>query len=199
MSCLLAVTTDFPDCSARRTHSPAGSRPPMSSTTISASEERTPAMSSVQWMFFETQSTCLRLTPRLQMWVRRKPAGGCSVRMRATELPTVPKPRMATFRDFCDCAELLRGGAGESSWVAGFKGSAPAGWRPSFPQAKTCCRRGLSAVTSSIYRRSYGDGVHPRLSPVVSDSGEMLKRSPGRNVRADDAPLGARHFLSPQS
>ena len=38
---------------------------------------------------------------RLQMWLRCRPAGECSVRIRATELPTVPKPRMATFSGFC--------------------------------------------------------------------------------------------------
>ena len=39
----------------------------------------------------------LRSKLRLQMWLSRSPSGECSVRMRATELPTVPKPMMATF------------------------------------------------------------------------------------------------------
>jgi hypothetical protein len=39
--------------------------------------------------------------------------------MRATELPTVPKPRRATFNGFGDEEVSLR--AAGASWVKGFK------------------------------------------------------------------------------
>ena len=60
MSCLFAVTTDLPDFSALRIHSPAGSRPPMSSTTMCASDERTSLISSVQRIAGESEPTRLR-------------------------------------------------------------------------------------------------------------------------------------------
>src|SRR5579864_2196079 len=108
MTCLLAVTTDLPDASAFRIHTPAGSSPPMSSTTMSTSDESTSLMSSVHLIAVESQSTRLRCTLRLRMCVRRSPAGGCSVRIRATELPTVPKPTMATLRVRCEALRLPR-------------------------------------------------------------------------------------------
>ena len=69
MSCLFAVTTDFPALSARRIRSPAGSSPPISSTTMSASDAMTASKLSVQSTPAGTQSTFFRSTPRLQMVV----------------------------------------------------------------------------------------------------------------------------------
>src|SRR5579859_8076874 len=35
--------------------------------------------------------------PRLKMQLSSRPLGGCSHKIRATELPTVPNPKIATF------------------------------------------------------------------------------------------------------
>src|SRR5260370_40301822 len=55
-----------------------------------------------------SQSTRLRLMLRLHLTHICNPAGECSARIRATELPTVPNPTIATFRDFgvlgCSCS-----------------------------------------------------------------------------------------------
>src|SRR6266566_6631324 len=72
----------------------------MTSTRMSASEERMSAISSVQRTVAGSQSTRLRSTLRLQIWVSRRPAGDRSDKIRATELPTVPNPTIATFSDF---------------------------------------------------------------------------------------------------
>jgi len=58
---------------------------------------------------------------RLQMCVTRSPSGACSVRMRATELPTVPKPKMATDKDRPDGRGLARVGKCGATWVEEFK------------------------------------------------------------------------------
>src|SRR6202012_6242869 len=53
--------------------------------------------SSLQTTLEGTQETRLRSIPRLKMQPSSTPLGGCSHKIRATELPTVPKPRIATF------------------------------------------------------------------------------------------------------
>ena len=67
ISCLLAVTTDLPACSERRIRSPAGCSPPITSTTMSASDPMTASRLSVQCTCGGTQSTFFRSTPRLQI------------------------------------------------------------------------------------------------------------------------------------
>ena len=67
MTCLLAVTTDFPAASARRIHSSAGDRPPISSTSTSTSSASASSMFSVQRTEGSIQSTRLRWTSRLQI------------------------------------------------------------------------------------------------------------------------------------
>ena len=69
MSCLLAVTTDLPASSDRRIRSPAGSSPPISSTTMSASDATTASKLSVHSTSAGTQSTFFRSMPRLQIVV----------------------------------------------------------------------------------------------------------------------------------
>src|SRR5450631_1891350 len=98
MSCLFAVTTDLPALRALRTQSPAGSRPPANSTTTSAPDARTSLKSSVHWTDRGTQGTRFLATSRLKMCVSSNPLGLRSQSIFATELPTVPKPRMATLR-----------------------------------------------------------------------------------------------------
>src|ERR1700722_10320306 len=53
--------------------------------------------SSLQVTLEGTQETRLRSIPRLKIHPSSTPLGGCSHKIRATELPTVPKPRIATF------------------------------------------------------------------------------------------------------
>ena len=92
---------------------PAGSRPPTSSTITSTSEASTASASSLQTTLAGAQSTRLRATPRLKMWVNSRPCGLDSTRIRATELPTVPKPKMA-MRSW-RAKRGLREGAAETS------------------------------------------------------------------------------------
>jgi hypothetical protein len=80
---------------ARRTHVPAGSSPPTSSTITSTSDVRTDSQSSLQTTPLGTQSTFFRDTLRLYTWVNSSPSGFDSSTMRATELPTVPNPNSA--------------------------------------------------------------------------------------------------------
>src|ERR1700722_13909011 len=96
---LLAVTTDLPAASDSRTQSPAGLSPPANSTTMSALEDRTWSKLSVQSTEEGIQETRLRSIPRLKMQLSSTPCGGCSHKIRAAEVPTVPKPKMATFTD----------------------------------------------------------------------------------------------------
>src|SRR5579863_9947861 len=97
ISSLLAVTTDLPARSALRTHSPAGSRFPISSTITSASDESTSSIFSVQRMLAGSEPIFFFLMPRLKMCVSsRGPLESCE-RIFATERPTVPKPTMAIF------------------------------------------------------------------------------------------------------
>src|SRR5258706_7611590 len=98
MSCLLAVTTDMPAFRAPRTSSSAGDKPPISSTTMSASELRIVWRSSVQTTSVGTQGCFLRSTLRLQMCVSRSKPSLRSHRILATARPTVPKPTRATRR-----------------------------------------------------------------------------------------------------
>ncbi len=64
------------------------------------SEARMSSMSSVQSVDVGTIEAAselrLRATERLKMWVSSMPGKLCAASTRATELPTVPKPRMAT-------------------------------------------------------------------------------------------------------
>src|ERR1700733_6791936 len=53
--------------------------------------------SSLQTTLEGTQETRLRSTPRLKMQPSSTPLGGCSHRIRATELPTVPNLIISTF------------------------------------------------------------------------------------------------------
>src|ERR1700722_7398758 len=53
--------------------------------------------SSLQTTLEGTHETRLRSIPRLKIQPSSTPLGGCSHKIRATELPTVPKPRIATF------------------------------------------------------------------------------------------------------
>jgi hypothetical protein len=62
MSCLFAVTTDFPDISAPLTQSYAGRKPPTSSMTMLTSAASTSSADSVQVTEAGTQSTRLRAT-----------------------------------------------------------------------------------------------------------------------------------------
>src|SRR5271169_928243 len=98
INCLLAVTTDLPEVRARRIQSSVGCRPPITSTTISALEDRTSSILSVHSTEEGSQSTFLRATLRLRTWVRRRWVFERSQRILATELPTVPKPRRATLQ-----------------------------------------------------------------------------------------------------
>src|SRR6266699_213902 len=97
ISNLFAVTTDFPLRSAFRLHSPAGLTPPASSTKMSASEEITSLMLSVQRTLEGTQSTFFRDTLRLKMWVSSNVSFDSWLSSLATEHPTVPNPARATF------------------------------------------------------------------------------------------------------
>ena len=97
ISSLLAVTTDLPARSALRTHSPAGSRPPISSTTTSTSDDSTSSIFSVQRMCEDSEPIFFFLMLRLKICVRsRGPLESCA-RIFATERPTVPKPTRAIF------------------------------------------------------------------------------------------------------
>src|SRR5579862_1551461 len=98
MSCLFAVTTDFPHASALRTQAAAGSRPPISSTITSASDARTTSKLSVQATRDGSHETRRLSTLRVHTWVNRNEGCGCSDKMRATEHPTVPNPTIATLR-----------------------------------------------------------------------------------------------------
>ncbi|SPE40175.1 hypothetical protein SBA7_1290008 [Candidatus Sulfotelmatobacter sp. SbA7] len=98
INCLLAVTTDLPEVSARRIQSSLGSRPPMTSTTMSAFDDKMSSIFSVHCTEEGSQSTFFRATLRLRTWVRRRCVLERSQRIRATELPTVPKPSRATLQ-----------------------------------------------------------------------------------------------------
>ena len=89
------MTTLFPDSSALRTQFPAGSSPPANSTIMSTSEANTASASSDHATLAGAQSTRLRATFLLKTCVSSSPSGLDSNRIRATELPTVPKPKKA--------------------------------------------------------------------------------------------------------
>jgi hypothetical protein len=91
------VTTDLPPRSAFRIHSPAGLIPPTSSTKMSASEEITSLILSVQRTLEGTQSTFFRDTLRLNMCVSSNVSFDSWQSSLATERPTVPKPASAIF------------------------------------------------------------------------------------------------------
>src|SRR5208282_829644 len=74
--------------------------PPITSTTISTSEDRTSSIFSVHCTEDGSQSTFFRATLRLRTCVRRKWVFDRSQRILAAELPTVPKPTRATLQ-FC--------------------------------------------------------------------------------------------------
>src|SRR5678815_4534230 len=94
---LLAVTTDVPCSIDLLTHSYAGVTPPTTSTTTSGRPLRTSSKLSVQTTDDGTQSARFRVTPRLKTCVSwsRLASSGRSTRIRATDAPTVPKPRRA--------------------------------------------------------------------------------------------------------
>src|SRR5690242_19180487 len=105
MSCLLAVTTDLPASSAAFTQERAGSIPPSTSTTTSVSLLRTASMCSVQQTDESTHETRLRFTLRLKTCVSSNQGTLSELRIRATDLPTVPKPRSATLRGAEDATD----------------------------------------------------------------------------------------------
>src|ERR1019366_9165014 len=92
---LFAVTTGLPARNALRIHSPAGVMPPTSSTKMSASDESTSSILSVQRPFEGAQSTFFRLTLRLKICVNSKESFASSHSSLATDRPTVPKPARA--------------------------------------------------------------------------------------------------------
>src|SRR5215471_8793276 len=55
------------------------------------------------------------------MWVTRSPSRACSVRMRATELPTVPKPKIATDQDRVGVRGPASAGSSGATLIEGFK------------------------------------------------------------------------------
>src|SRR5215475_9420930 len=55
------------------------------------------------------------------MCVTRSPSGACSVRMRATELPTVPKPTIATDKLREGVRGLANAGKSGATWSEEFK------------------------------------------------------------------------------
>src|SRR6266404_4765773 len=71
--------------------------PPTNSTKMSASEESTSWMLSVQRTLGGTQSTFFWATLRLKMWVNSKLLFASWQSSLATERPTVPKPARAIF------------------------------------------------------------------------------------------------------
>src|ERR1019366_4981556 len=107
INCLLAVTTDLPEVSARRIQSSVGSRPPITSTTMSAFDDKMSSIFSVHCTEEGSQSTFFRATLRLRTWVRRRWVLERSQRIFATELPTVPKPSKATLQFCVPSAALL--------------------------------------------------------------------------------------------
>src|SRR6185312_4168885 len=118
MSCLFAVTTDLPASSAALTHERAGSTAPTTSTTTSASLSSTASTSSVQLTDESVQDTRLRCTWRLKTCVSSNPGTFPELRMRATELPTVPKPRSATLREAAEATDSGAGGERTTVWLA---------------------------------------------------------------------------------
>src|SRR5260370_33956064 len=106
INCLLAVTTDLPEVSARLIQSSLGSRPPITSTTTSAFDDEMSSIFSVQCAEEGSQSTFFRATLRFRTWVRRRWVFARSQRIFATELPTVPKPTRATLQ-FCGAEFFL--------------------------------------------------------------------------------------------
>ena len=98
MSNLFAVTTDFFELKARRIHSPAGSKPPTSSTTTSTPEERTSSAFSVHRMEAGSSAIFLRAMFRLQMYSSESGPLGLLARILATDRPTVPNPISPTFK-----------------------------------------------------------------------------------------------------
>src|ERR1700731_1428037 len=70
ISCLLAVTTDLAEERTRLIQSSVGCRPPMTSTTISASDKRMSSIFSVHCTEEGSQSTFLRATFRLRICVK---------------------------------------------------------------------------------------------------------------------------------
>src|SRR5690242_3245259 len=107
MSSLFAVTTDFPARSARRTQSPAGSRPPISSTTTSASEEKISSTFAVHRMSTGNPAIFFLSILRLKMCVRRSGLSLSLHKIFATERPTVPKPMRAIFSLLPACRAAL--------------------------------------------------------------------------------------------
>src|ERR1039458_5803403 len=107
INCLLAVTTDLPEASARRIQSSLGSRPPITSTTMSAFDDKMSSMFSVHFTEEESQSTFFRATLRLRTRVRRGRGFARSQKIFPTELPTVPKPSKATLQFCVPSAALL--------------------------------------------------------------------------------------------
>ena len=100
MSCLFAVTTDFPACSAALTQSYAGLMPPATSMTMEASDARMASAESVHVTVPGTQSTRFLATSRLKMCVSWICGTSPLQRMRATAWPTVPNPISATRAGF---------------------------------------------------------------------------------------------------
>src|SRR5271165_776831 len=99
INCLLAVTTDLCECSARRTQSCAGSNPPNSSMITSTSDASTSSTSSVHITPVGIHSAILDATRRLHIWVSSRVCSSSRASSRlATARPTVPKPTIATLQ-----------------------------------------------------------------------------------------------------
>ena len=75
---------------------------------------RTASASSLHTTAGAVQSTRLRATLRLKTCVNSSPSGFDSDRMRATELPTVPNPKMATRSGRSPCAFCADDGAADT-------------------------------------------------------------------------------------
>src|SRR5579885_1590393 len=118
MSCLFAVTTDFPASSAAFTHERAGSTPPTTSTTTSTSPFSTASTLSVQQTDESTHETRLRWTLRLKTCVSSNPGTFPELRIRATELPTVPNPSRAILREATGATDSEAGGERTTVWLA---------------------------------------------------------------------------------
>ncbi len=94
---LLAVTTDLPAASDFRTHSPAGCSPPANSTTMSGLEPRTCIEVFGPEHGRGDPGDAFAFDSAVEDAAQRHALWRVFHKMRATELPTVPKPKIATF------------------------------------------------------------------------------------------------------
>src|SRR5882672_5908442 len=128
----------------------------MTSTTMSTLEDKTSSKFSVHCTVDGSQSTFLRATLRLQMWVRRKGEGSRSHRILATERPTVPKPTIATFHSFESGATVPVLSAASSLEI------------PVIP-SPVCVSIGLTSPSSNLYNKGFSPFI-PRNRRVKRGS-----------------------------